>query len=232
MKLIDLLVKELPSRGGWTFGRNAVYQDWDGELRIDSEYNSSTKIFFPLSEIVRERAKMKHSLPDEAFVTREQYEAALKPVWNGEGLPPVGTECELVNFFGNDFPDFVGEPDEVVEIIGNGFTNGCPVAFYEADGGRGGVLAYAVEQCFRPIRTEAERQRDKIIAAMRAACTNYNKTDVIHAVEQIHDAIAAHKITGVTLVPTVSQIVRITNKCSREDAERIITMLTGGTITE
>lgn len=66
--------------------------------------------------------------------------------WNGEGLPPIGCECELVNFYGNDFPEFVGEHGEEVKIIGSGFTNGCPVAFYEADGGRGGMLAYAVEQ--------------------------------------------------------------------------------------
>ncbi|MBD8129253.1 hypothetical protein [Pantoea agglomerans] len=119
--------------------------------------------------------------------------------WNGNGLPPVGCECELVNFYGNDFPEFVGEHGEQVKIIGSGFTNGCPVAFYEADGGRGGMLAYAVEQCFRPIRTEAERKREEAEVAMRLCLkgTGYGMTE--GAAKTVFDAIAAGKIPHITL---------------------------------
>lgn len=117
--------------------------------------------------------------------------------WNGEGLPPVGCECELVNFYGNDFPEFVGEPDEVVKIIGSGFTNGCPVAFYEADGGRGGMLAYAVAQCFRPIRTESERKRDESIKYL-LSIIDKPISDAALA-DSIYGAIAAGKIPHITL---------------------------------
>lgn len=214
MKLIDLLVQELPKRGGWKFGRNAVYQDWDGELRIDSEYNSSTKILLPLSEIVRERAKMKHSLPDHAFVTREQYEAALAASpWNGEGLPPVGAECECMVTF-NWFRCKIMYISEKCAVIQHGESEEV-------------WSTPAVK--FRPIRTEAERQREEAIDTIANLCHRGDPGDDATA---IYDAITAHKIPGVALVPTVSQIVRVTEKCSREDAERIITMLTGGTITE
>lgn len=120
--------------------------------------------------------------------------------WNGEGLPPVGCECELVNFYGNDFPEFVGEPDEVVKIIGSGFTNGCPVAFYEADGGRGGMLAYAVAQCFRPIRTESERKRDESISKIQShAHVDFVAPISTGQAVAIYDAIAAGKIPHITL---------------------------------
>lgn len=117
--------------------------------------------------------------------------------WNGEGLPPIGCECELVNFYGNDFPEFVGEHGEEVKIIGSGFTNGCPVAFYEADGGRGGMLAYAVEQCFRPIRTEADRNRDEAKNAIAELCRSSASNG--HSADLIYDAIAAGKIPHITL---------------------------------
>lgn len=226
MKLIDLLVQELPKRGGWKFGRNAVYQDWDGELRIDSEHNSSTKIFLPLSEIVRERAKMKSSLPDHAFVTREQYEAMTaasnQVEWNGEGLPKVGCEFEY------------GTHRSVAKCIAVSYhhvfaSKGDPDdenSDYEE------FLIDIEDSSFYPVSTEADRKRKGVTAALVAVCSNYNKTDVIHAAGEIYDAIVAHRIDGITTVPTVGQIVRCTEKCSREDAERIVAMLTNGTISE
>lgn len=147
-----------------------------------------------------ENDSRKRLTPTENDNANQQFEslpAKQVAIWNGEGLPPVGCECELVNFFGNDFPDFVGEPDEVVKIIGNGFTNGCPVAFYEADGGRGGVLAYAVEQCFRPIRAEADRKRDKAKNAIAELCRSSASNG--HSADMIYDAIAAGKIPHIKL---------------------------------
>ncbi|WP_147198571.1 hypothetical protein [Pantoea sp. CCBC3-3-1] len=123
--------------------------------------------------------------------------------WDGKGLPPVGCECELVNFYGEDYPEFVGEPGEKVKIIGNGFTNACPVAFYEADGGRGEMLAYAVATCFIPIRTKAERRREESVHAMNAAWRarageeDDGKLKSIY--EIIYDAITAGKIPGIRL---------------------------------
>lgn len=189
MKLIDLLVQELPKRGGWP---NCACVAKSYSHIPDAIFWDDNGITVPFHSLSR--------LPiGDYCVTREQYEAALaastQPEWNGEGLPPVGCECELVNFFGEDFPEFAGESGEKVRIIGNGYTNGCPVAFYEADGGRGNVLAYAVAPCFRPIRSEAERKRDQAIAQMmeRSAVL------VEATAALIYDAIAAGKIPGVKL---------------------------------
>lgn len=82
MKLIDLLVHELPKRGGWPAGVDAVEQDGEGQLfEMESDYCSDFKL-----------KKCDDWIAD--VVTRQQYESALatsqKPVWNGEGVPPVG----------------------------------------------------------------------------------------------------------------------------------------------
>lgn len=222
MKLIDLLVQELPKRGGWPKDADYGAQDNDGSCDIKFGAGEATIKYDARGVWVNDESddwridtresfiRDLHVLAidaDTAIITRDQYEAALaaaqQPVWNGEGLPPVGCECELVNFYGEDFPEFVGDAGEKVRIIGNGFTNGCPVAFYEADGGRGSVLAYAVESCFRPIRTEAERKRsdicDKIYGAMTNAERKENRSDMAEA---IYDAIAAGKIPGVKLEVT------------------------------
>lgn len=45
MKLIDLLVQELPKRGGWPAGVDAVEQDSEGQLfEMESDYCSDFKL--------------------------------------------------------------------------------------------------------------------------------------------------------------------------------------------
>ena len=99
--------------------------------------------------------------------------------WDGTGLPPVGTECEI--------------------IINGGQLGGCEVLFVGES-----VLVWAQKSThqegsgyhrymkFRPLRTE----RDKAIEQMLSTVTNYNNTSVIHAAGQIYDAIIAGKIDG------------------------------------
>lgn len=65
MKLLDLLVKELPHRGGWPKGVDAVEQDCEGELfEKDSDYCSGFKL-----------EKCDDWITD--VVSKQQYEAAL-----------------------------------------------------------------------------------------------------------------------------------------------------------
>lgn len=65
MKLLDLLVKELPHRGGWPKGVDAVEQDCEGELfEKDSDYRSGFKL-----------EKCDDWITD--VVSKQQYEAAL-----------------------------------------------------------------------------------------------------------------------------------------------------------
>lgn len=182
MKLIDLLVNELPKRGGWPGSQ------YDGDvMALEGVSWSYKEGCYPTA------------YSDGVRVIRSEYEAALaasqRPTWNGEGLPPVGCEVELVNFYGEDFPEFVGDTGEKVKIIGNGFTNSYPVAFYEADGGRGSVLAYAVSKCFRPILTQAERKREDAIETLNRLYPQL----VGKLAGYLYDDISAGKIPHITL---------------------------------
>jgi len=111
--------------------------------------------------------------------------------WNGEGLPPVGCECEA------KMPGALGEPWgwRRVKVAISGMVkaeNECLV--YDVESTR---PAWTDE--FRPIRSEAQLKREEAIAAMRNFATNYNSAVVIHAIEQVYDSIAAGKIPHVTL---------------------------------
>lgn len=81
--------------------------------------------------------------------------------WNGEGMPPVGTVCEM-RFLG-------GSKWSQVEVIAH-FLNGAGrvAAFIPTDGGDKRVNQ-AIAECFRPIRTaeqiaaeEREKEAEKL----------------------------------------------------------------------
>lgn len=87
MKLLDLLVKELPHRGGWPKGVDAVEQDCEGELfEKDSDYCSGFKL-----------EKCDDWITD--VVTKQQYEAALassKAVAGHDGwIQWAGGDCPV-----------------------------------------------------------------------------------------------------------------------------------------
>lgn len=224
MKLIDLLVKELPSRGGWPEEAEYCWQDFDKEVRPES-----SGFGFYLNELAENHRAMRSGNPepgDTNCVTREQYEAAVaalqQEAWNGEGLPTVGTECEWQDKNTKQWQSVtvVYASEWVIVIRDHGL-----------DAVELGIDIFGDEERkkFRPIRTEAECQREAVIDTLANLC---HRGDPGDDAQSIYDAIAAHKITGVTLVPTVSQIVRAIEKCSREDAERIVALLNGGNITE
>lgn len=177
MKLIDLLVQELPKRGGWPEGVDAVEQDNKGQLfEMDSDHCSDFRL-----------KKCDDWITD--VVTKQQYESALaasqKLTWNGEGVPPVGCECESKQFSQVDWTKF-----KVVAVCDGhvfGFWgNGVPTA-----------LDSKMWQ-FRPLQSEAERKRDAAVEAMqREADEGDNWIYSEH--EIIYDAIAAGKIPGVKL---------------------------------
>lgn len=118
MKLIDLLVKELPKRGGWPAGALSITQDDDGSLCVwdtnDPHYDgfswkhhTGNSLVYYWHGIEGVPLSCDHR---ESIVTYWQYKAALaasqKPAWSGEGLPPVGIDIEYrltkVNYR-NDF---------------------------------------------------------------------------------------------------------------------------------
>lgn len=204
MKLIDLLVQELPKRGGWPVGAEIAVQDSDSQICFSSHgdvyANKSQTDWYggdwgdgdwsnPFIETI---ADDRH----ECIVTRDQYESALassqKPAWNGEGLPPVGCECELKYKCHDD--DAYWErvvilwqrgDDTLVEYVGDHFKHTTQL-----------IHKTSMNVDFRPLRTEADKKHDEVIneiASMIGRGTFYEDA------ERIYEAIAAGKIPGVRL---------------------------------
>lgn len=192
MKLIDLLVQELPKRGGWPDGVNEIGQDCDGELMFYGRGNPRTRIYLPLSSDHRDIC-----CHNGDKVTKDRYESVLaasqKPVWNGEGVPPVGCECEYSLNAGKTWwkckIDYIVGTQGVVMLCDT-FEGVQYVEFSSY----GGTLK------FRPIRTEADKKRERICDAIYGALTKaerqHNRSG---EAEAVYDAIAAGKIPSVKL---------------------------------
>lgn len=197
MKLIDLLVQELPKRGGWPEGVAAMAQDTDGDVKHCSDTED-----IKIGSYVTGRSciggsysmRMMEVTEDQAtsIVTREQYKAALaaaqQPVWDGEGLPPVGCECER-SWCGDKWLQckvlFVSDAIVVIKL-----------ATREA--------AYHLSEVkFRPIRSEADKRRDDAIAKITdAICGEIADTGWATAEKyaaRAYDAIAAGKIPHIRI---------------------------------
>lgn len=189
MKLIDLLVQELPKRGGWPDGVDSIHQDHDG--KIYAWTGSSAKLLFR-NGIIADNCRP-YGLDEsiENMVTRNQYKSVFalsqKPAWNGEGLPPVGCECEYISN---------GVSWGKVKVIG--FDNEKIVIRPS------GEIYYAItpsnKDVFIPLRTEADKKRyaalDAIYGAIASAKREHNRSD---EADEVYKAIAAGKIPGVKL---------------------------------
>lgn len=174
MTLLELLIKKLPQCAGWPkdAARCIYHEHKEGATFYDVEgamvKNGVGFIDLCIPDVRREE------------VTREQYEAALaasKPEWDGEGLPPVGTQCEFIS---ND--NSWGK----VDVIG---FDGDKVVFKPSGENYYGI-APSQRQIFRPIRSEADNKRDEAVAVMNGLWTPNSK---MHC-EAIYDAIKSGKI--------------------------------------
>lgn len=190
MKLIDLLVQELPKRGGWPDCVDSIHQDHDGEIYAWT--GSSCKLLFRTGIIADNCRPYGLDESIENMVTRNQYKSALallqKPEWNGEGLPPVGCECEYISN---------GTSWGKVKVIG---LDGEKIVIRPS-----GEIYYAItpsnKDVFIPFRTEAERKRDAAAEAIDWYMPEFipdTPNEFYHA-KKIYDAIAAGKIPGVKL---------------------------------
>lgn len=183
MKLIDLLVQELPKRGGWPEGVSEIGQDYDGELMFYGRGNVRTGIYLTLSSDHRNIYRR-----DGDKVTKDRYESALaasqKPIWNGEGLPPVGVECEWLASGDHDWL-----PVTVLVYDGDG------ACLKPSDGSQPFFVGNICG--FHPLRTKAERKRDDAKHTIAELCRSSASNG--HAADLIYDAIAAGKIPGVKL---------------------------------
>lgn len=183
MKLIDLLVQELPRLGGWPVGADR-YCAYDGQAYAYADHG----------RVGVERTYL--STPEYLCETvmRDEYEAALaasqKPGWSGKGLPPVGCECEWQDrntkqwnkvsvVYASEWVTVIRE-DKIADPVELAIEN----------------YGDEARRKFRPIRTEAERKRDEAISAMRESLGH---AAGIVEVANIYRAIAAGKIPGVKL---------------------------------
>jgi hypothetical protein len=146
--------------------------------------------------------------PQEAEQAKADEEADLNecigqdaaPVWNGKGLPPVGCECE--------WQDKNTKQWNPVKVV---YASEWVTAIREINKEKGDDLVeIAIENYgddarlkFRPIRSEADRKREKAIAKITdAICGEIPDTGMATAAKyaaRAYDAIAAGKIKGMKL---------------------------------
>lgn len=187
MKLIDLLARELPKFGGWPEDCIfAAYQD--GYVKY---YTKHKDMMVPKPFYLTQLAIVPVDF-DSAIVTRDQYQSALaasqKVEWSGDGLPPVGCECEMHDSKGTWLP--------VVIIAKNdGFTFGWSYDYRI-------VLFGDKADEFRPLRSEADKKRDDAAKEMARHANDDENRGLDAGLRNclsIYDAIAAGKVPGVKL---------------------------------
>lgn len=180
MKLIDLLVQELPKRGGWPSGCSVAYCSG----REDVVFEGINKKPFSYAGL---------SFTANDSVSIDDYEVALaalkQPAWDGEGLPPVGCRIEYTC----KHPD-LGHPS----IEPDKWYGGTIIAYYNecvwtSDNG----IRHLSNTIFRTIRSQSDNRRYAAIEALFAildAGISTSKDSI-----EIYDAIAAGKIPGIKL---------------------------------
>lgn len=206
MKLIDILLSK--ESEGWTWPENSIkcLQDHDCEVRFFDHkgFNHSMSFLSTiLSDKYRNFGVSSEDLSHDYFVTREQYEAALAaskvPVWDGEGMPPIGCEVEVYHHPNYGIPEYSAAPGTQAKVVSHQTTtDGNDVAVIYWDENGGGKSGVFVADCLRTIRTAAERKRDRAVEEMFHAMPP-GKSPGVDIREIIYDAIAAGKITGIKL---------------------------------
>ncbi|MDU1573213.1 MAG: hypothetical protein E6868_08180 [Pantoea sp.] len=183
MTLLNWLLGVLPSRGGWRDGADFVAVSF-GEAKF---YQKTHGWMSTIDGVVDVREGEK--------VTREQYEVAFaashRPLWNGEGMPPVGCVCEreVPRGWAKCKINYVSSTLIVYQMLESGNEHSSLISAFK----------------FRPILTEAERKRNEAIKAITDSIIDFDLAIVEHRGEEssiaieIYSRIAAGKIPHITL---------------------------------
>lgn len=110
-----------------------------------------------------------------------------EPVWDGEWLPPVGVECEFATI-ANYRENFVR-----AKVIAYGKTS----VFMQHWASENEFIQSLDKIKFRPIRSPEDVARDEAKGIIAELCRSSASNG--HSADLIYDAIAAGKITGITL---------------------------------
>lgn len=177
MKLIEFLITE--SKKGWKWP--------DGIVKVASTKGSRGVNFYfdyacppSLSNTLIAPTLFSSS----ELVTREKYDAALaasKTEWDGEGLPPVGCECEgkqLAQLNWNKFKVVAIENGHVFGFWNDNVSTGLDSRLWE----------------FRPIQSEADKKRDEAVKALREIIGGPRGPYAQVKAGEIYDAIKSGKI--------------------------------------
>ena len=202
MKLIDLLVQELPKRGGWPEGA-VECQRFIDESNIDfydENANWDDDCLLTYGAIAAELVRKQVFPCEYEQVTFDEYQSALeasqKVEWDGVGLPPVGVECE--------WQDKNTKKWQPVKVV---YASEWVTVIREINKEKGDDLVeIAIENYrgdarlkFRPTRTESERKRDDVKRAISELHDKDGYKLAACMIDPIYDAIAAGKIPGVKL---------------------------------
>lgn len=208
MKLIDLLVQELPKRGGWPDGAEYARVTGFGGEKILVEFlfpAAYNKLSYSIGIIACHLTDAGADV-DCHMIHRDSYESALtvsqKPAWNSECLPPVGAKVEFfINpklGYRNAWNPDAGTEMEVVAHKTTTYGNDVAVCYWD-EGGAGRSCCF-VPESLKPLRTEAERKHEAVLesicAVLEMVAQDYKRED---EAKLIYEAIAAGKIPGVKL---------------------------------
>ncbi|WP_221716934.1 hypothetical protein [Enterobacter ludwigii] len=118
-------------------------------------------------------------------------DAASKPEWDGEGLPPVGCECMVRGEIGDD-----GWYE--CKVIAHTFFDGYNCAVFQTES----TVSCSSEGNFRPIRSEADRRRDEAAKGLIEYLDKETDIDNVFSIKDVigfYDAIAAGKIPHIRI---------------------------------
>lgn len=183
-ELLERLASDLQGLGGWP--------EWAAECVLHR--GASKAMFYDGDGCFQAYPKFpdirfKEEADIERIVYREMYEAALaasKTEWDGEGLPPVGCECE-----GKQLAQLNWNKFKVVAI-----ENGHVFGFWNDNVSTG---LDSMQWEFRPIRSEADKKKYATIEEMLSTffgappVEEPNENDRV-AMAELYDAIKSGKI--------------------------------------
>jgi hypothetical protein len=168
MKLVDILARELKV---WPNDQyEAIGQASDGTLHKSPNW-----------DIGCGWSEEKYTMAEDwsrVHVTRAKWQAAVDALkaekvveWNGEGLPPVGVVCEILQ---NKTTSIWVSVKIIAHVTDDPRFN--PIAIYIPEGDPSATVGQAVASTFRPIRTPEQIAAEERLQEIADALTATSKT--------------------------------------------------------